>query len=221
MSVRLFGHWTCPFVNRVAFALGQRDIDYTLISVPPSAVRPEGFVLPDEFVAHSPRLEVPLVCIDGDFLADSIPILHFLEDRVDAPTLVPPGEAELVIDRVAHLDATLMPSMGGVAYGVAPEKIERAAGRLADAFDEMADWLSETPWLAGSEATLAEAIAVPVYLRLPGLVALGFDRPLPAAVADHRERTLALPGGVAVAWTADQHAEYLARHRKARRLAEM
>ena len=60
---------------------------------------------------------------------------------------------------------------------------------------------------------------MPVYLRLPGLVALGFDRPLPPAVAEHRERTLSLPGGIHVAWTAEQHAEYLGRHRKARRLA--
>lgn len=218
MNVRLFGHWTCPFVNRVAFTLGQRGVDYALVDVPPSAVRPKDFVLPDEFVAHSPRLEVPLVCVDGEFLADSIPILHFLEDRLDAPTLVPRGRAELVTDRVAHLDATLMPSMGGVAYNREPDKIERAAGRLAEAFDEMAGWLRESPWLAGNEPTLAEAIAVPVYLRLPGLVALGYDRPLPATVADHRDRTLALPGGVHVGWTADQHAEYLGRHQKARRL---
>ena len=60
MTVRLFGHWTCPFVNRVAFALGQRGVDYELVDVPPSAVRPKDFVLPDEFVEHSPRLEVPL-----------------------------------------------------------------------------------------------------------------------------------------------------------------
>jgi glutathione S-transferase len=219
MSVRLFGHWTCPYVNRVAFALGQRTVDYTLVDVPPSAVRPEGFVLPDEFIAHSPRLEVPMVCVDGAYLADSIPVLRFLEERVDAPPLLPGGREELVLERVARLDEFLMRSMGGVAYGVDPDRIDRAAGRLAEAFDQMAGWLRESLWLAGSEPTLAEAIAVPIYLRLPGLIALGFDRPLPTEVERHRAATLALPGGRHVAWSAEQHAEYLGRHQKARRLA--
>ena len=216
MSVRLFGHWTCPYVNRVAFALGQRGIDHELVEVPPSAVRPEGFVLPEEFVAHSPRLEVPMVCVDGDYLADSIPVLRFLEERVDAPPLLPAGREDLVLERVARLDDILMRAMGGIAYGVDPDRIDRAAGRLAEAFDEMAGWLRETPWLAGPEPTLAEAIAVPVQLRLPGLVALGFDRAVPAEIDRHRDATLALPGGRHVAWSADQAAEYLARHRRAR-----
>lgn len=219
MSVRLWGHWTCPFVNRVDFALGQREIEFDLVSVPPSAVRPEGFVLPDEFVANSPRLEVPLICIDGDFLADSIPVLRFLEERVAESPLLPADIADLVNSRVARLDEILMRNMGGVAYGTDPDKVNRAAGRLADAFTEMAGWLEDAPWLAGDTPTLAEAIAVPIYLRLPGLIALGFDRELPPAVADHRARTLALPGGAHVGWTAEQDSEYLGRHQKARRLA--
>lgn len=217
MSVRLFGHWTCPYVNRVDFALGQRGIDFGLVNVPPSAVRPKNFVLPEEFIAHSPRLEVPMVCVDGDFLADSIPVLCFLEERIDAPPLLPPDQTDSVLQRVARLDEILMRNMGGVAYGVEPTKVDRAARRLAEGFEEMAGWLQEAPWLAGPDPTLAEAIAVPIYLRLPGLTALGFDRSLPTEIERHRAATLALPGGRHVAWSADQEAEYLGRHRKARR----
>lgn len=218
MSLRLFGHWACPFVNRVDFALGQRGIEHELIEVPPSAVRPADFVLPDEFVAHSPNLEVPMVCLDGEYLADSIPVLNFLEDRIDGMPLRPAAGADHVAERVGRLDEILMRNMGGVAYGVDPERIDRAAGRLADAFAEMAWWLEADPWLAGPGPTLTEAIAVPIYLRLDGLVALGFDRAIPAVVADHRAATLALAGGRHVAWSADQAAEYLGRHRKAREL---
>jgi glutathione S-transferase len=217
VSVRLFGHWTCPFVNRVDFALGQRGIEFELVDVPPSAVRPPDFVLPAEFVAHSPRLEVPMICIDGEFLADSIPVLRFLEQRIAEKPLMPADRATLVLERVARLDEMLMRNMGGVAYGTAADKIDRAAGRLADAFDEMASWLSESTWLAGDAPSLAEAIAVPIYLRLDGLVALGFDRVVPPVVLDHAERTLALPGGHHVSWTERQKSEYLGRHRKARR----
>ena len=49
-DVTLYGHWTCPFVHRVAWALAERGIDHDHVDVPPSAVRPRGFVLPEEFV---------------------------------------------------------------------------------------------------------------------------------------------------------------------------
>lgn len=218
MTLRLFGHWTCPFVNRVDFALAQRGIHHDLVPVPPSAVRPDDFVLPEEFVAHSPRLEVPMVCHEGDHLADSIPILLFLEDRFAASPLLPSADAAHITDRIHRLDEILMRAMGGVAYGADPAKIDRAAGRLADAFDEMESWLSDHAWLAGDDPSLAEAIAIPIYLRLDGLTALGYDRGLPARVADHRDRTMALPGGQHVAWSDAQADEYLGRHRKARSL---
>lgn len=132
IPVTLWGHWTCPYVNRV----------------------------------------------DGEYLADSIPILHFLEDRLledsaDAPTLRPATNVSQIDKRVSLLDATLMRSMGGVAYGRDPEKIQRSSDFLNAAFSAMAEWLEESEWLAGDTPSLAEAIVVPVYLRLSGLRGLG------------------------------------------------
>ncbi|MDW3217799.1 MAG: glutathione S-transferase family protein [Acidimicrobiales bacterium] len=215
-AVTLWGHWTCPFVNRVDFALAERGIAHDLVSVPPSAVRPADFVLPEEFVAHSPLLEVPMIRIGGEFRVDSIPLLYWLEERVDAPALLPDDDG-LVRERVDRLDATLMRAMGAIAYGTDGATIDRGVARLADAFAEIDAWLGDDSWLAGDRPTLAEAIAVPVYLRLPGLVALGYDRPIPDRVAEHRTRTLDRPGGRHVAWSPDQAAEYLGRHRAFRR----
>jgi glutathione S-transferase len=82
-SVSLYGHWICPFATRVAFALAERRIEHDLVDVPPSAVRPKGFVLPPEFVEHTPRLEIPMVRVDDEFLADSIPILGWLDVRLE------------------------------------------------------------------------------------------------------------------------------------------
>ncbi|GJM37779.1 MAG: hypothetical protein DHS20C19_11460 [Acidimicrobiales bacterium] len=215
-AVTLWGHWTCPFVNRVDFALAERGIGHDLVSVPPSAVRPADFILPEEFVAHSPRLEVPMIRIGEEFRVDSIPLLYWLEDRVRAAPLLP-EDGDPVRARVERLDATLMRAMGGIAYGTDGATIVRAAQRLADAFAEMDAWLGDHAWLAGAGPTLVEAIAVPVYLRLPGLVALGYDRPIPDRVAEHRARTLDRPGGRHVAWSPEQADEYLGRHRAFRR----
>jgi glutathione S-transferase len=79
-DVVLFGHWICPFSVRVEFALAQKEIAYSLVNVPPRAVRPKGFVVPEEFIAHSPKLEVPMVRVGETYLADSIPILQWLEE---------------------------------------------------------------------------------------------------------------------------------------------
>ncbi|MEZ5168456.1 MAG: hypothetical protein R2695_18995 [Acidimicrobiales bacterium] len=177
-------------------------------------MRPDGFVLPDEFVAHSPRLEVPLVRVDGDYLADSIPILFWLDDVLEAPRPCPDELAPLVRERVNRLDELLMLAMGGIAHGRDPAKIEQASDRLTAAFVEMAGWLAEDRWLAGPEPTLAEAIAVPVYLRLEGLTELGFRGKVPAGVHDHRDRLAATAGGRRVAWSDAQRAEYLGRHRR-------
>ncbi|MEM7141974.1 MAG: glutathione S-transferase family protein [Actinomycetota bacterium] len=211
-DITLWGHWTCPFVNRVEFALGQRGIERELVSVPPSAVRPDDFELPPEFVEHSPRLEVPMMRIDGEYAVDSIPLLYWLEDRLDAPTLLPDATASLVRERVAWLDEHLMRPHFGVAYGTDEAKIARSSDRLGDALNEMDAWLDESAWLAGGAPSLAEAIAVPIYLRLPSLVDLGFAGGIPPRVTDHRDRTLALDGGRHVGWSAEQAGEYLGRH---------
>lgn len=215
-DVTLWGHWTCPYVNRVDFAMAQRGIEHDLVPLPPSAVRPADFELPPEFVEHSPRLEVPMIRIGEDYAVDSIPLLHWLEERIGAPSLLGDDE-DLVRARVTRLDELLMPAMGGIAYGTDDAKIDRAARRLADAFAEMDHWLADHSWLAGDMPTLVEAIAVPIYLRLEGLVALGFDRPTPERVVDHRQRTLALPGGRHVDWSDDQRSDYLGRHEAFRR----
>lgn len=78
-SVSLYGHWICPFVTRVGFALAERGIDHDLVDVPPSGVRPPDFVLPPEFVEHSPRRRI--VRLDG---LRRLGFEHPLPDAVDA-----------------------------------------------------------------------------------------------------------------------------------------
>ena len=82
--VTLFGHWICPFSVRVEFALVQLGIKYEVVDVPPTAVRPKDFVVPAEFVANSPRAEIPMIREGGRYLADSIPILERLHLSVGA-----------------------------------------------------------------------------------------------------------------------------------------
>jgi glutathione S-transferase len=219
-DVMLYGHWTCPFVHRVAWALAERGIDHGTIEVPPSAVRPKDFVLPDEFVARSPRLEIPMVRVGDDYLADSIPVLEWLETAVpEAPALLPHNDdrADLVRSRMRWVDAEVFPPMIGVYYGVDDDRIERASAALSTALGNMVDWLEEDPWLAGPEPSLADAVFVPLLVREEALRALGFVDPVPAAIAEYGARVRAGRGWPAVAWSRDRTDEIVGRFRARRR----
>ena len=218
--VTLFGHWICPFSVRVEFALAQRGIEYTVVDVPPRAVRPKGFVVPEEFIAHSPKLEVPMVKIDGEYLADSIPILEWLEEKFTDSSLLPSDDAALALvrERVEWLYKYVYRPMIGVYYGTDPEKITEASAAFGKAMETVNSWLLVSPWLAGDQPTLVEAIMAGVYTRWSGLQRLGMTATLPDSVEQHREQMKSLTGWQAVEWSDEQTDEFVGRFLKYREI---
>ncbi|CAB4323107.1 unannotated protein [freshwater metagenome] len=197
--VTLFGHWICPYSVRVEFMLAHLDLRYETIEVPPTAARPKGFVVPVEFVANSPKGEIPMIRTDGRYLSDSLPILDFLN----------PLETPAARDAARWVDTTVFPPMIGVYYGTDATKIQRAADALNNALGELEIRLASADWLAGTEPTMAEAALVPLYVRLDGLRALGFNAVLPRRVHEHAARVLDLPAGRKVQWSAEQTEEFI------------
>jgi len=219
-TVTLFGHWICPFSVRVEFALAQRGIEYTVVDVPPRAVRPKGFVVPEEFIAHSPKLEVPMVKIDGEYLADSIPILEWLEEKFSDSSLLPVGdEAQAVVrERVEWLNKYVYRPMIGVYYGTDPALIQESSDAFFAALATVDQWLQSSQWLAGDTPTLAEAIMAGVYTRLDGLRQLGLAGELPASVQQHRGRCTQLVGWTKVEWSDEQTSDFVGRFLKYREI---
>lgn len=219
-TVTLFGHWICPFSVRVEFALAQRGIEYSLIEVPPRAARPKDFVVPAEFIAHSPKLEVPMVKHADEYLADSIPILEQLEEWYSDNSLLPTeGAAQsLVLARVQWLDKFLYRPMVGVYYGTEEGKIAEASDQFGAALGTIAGWLRETAWVAGDQPTIAEAIMVGMYTRLDGLHRLGLTAQVPEEVARHRTQCESLVGWKHVAWSTEQTDEFVGRFTKFREI---
>ena len=219
-AVTLFGHWICPFSVRVEFALAQRGIEYTVVDVPPRAVRPKGFVVPEEFIAHSPKLEVPMVKIDGEYLADSIPILEWLEEKFTDSSLLPTDDAgqAIVRERVEWLNKHVYRPMIGVYYGTDAALIQESSVAFMKAMETVDQWLQASLWLAGKTPTLAEAIMAGVYTRLDGLRELGLTGELPASVQQHLERSTQLAGWEKVQWSTEQTADFVGRFLKFREI---
>ena len=219
-DVVLFGHWICPFSVRVEFALAQKAITYSVVDVPPRAVRPKGFVVPEEFIAHSPKLEVPMVRVGETYLADSIPILQWLEELFPSHSLSPTADAQhaLMMERVAWLDKYVYRPMIGVYYGTDQEKITDASAAFGKAMETVNSWLFASSWLAGDAPTLAEAIMAGVYTRWSGLQRLGMTAVLPQSVETHWEHMHSLAGWQVVAWSDEQTDEFVGRFLKYREI---
>jgi glutathione S-transferase len=219
-TVTLFGHWICPFSVRVEFALAQRGIEYTVVDVPPRAVRPKGFVVPEEFIANSPKLEVPMVKIDGEYLADSIPILEWLEEKFTDSSLLPIDDAaQLVVrERVEWLNKYVYRPMIGVYYGTDAALIQESSVAFMKVMETVDQWLQTSLWLAGSAPTLAEAIMAGVYTRLDGIRLLGLTGELPTSVQQHLERCTQLTGWKNVEWSEDQTSDFVGRFMKYREI---
>jgi glutathione S-transferase len=197
--VTLFGHWICPYSVRVEFMLTHLGLHYETVEVPPTAARPKGFVVPEEFVANSPKGEIPMVRADGRYLSDSLPILEFLS----------PNETHEARHAARWVDASVFPAMIGVYYGVDSRKIDRAAEALGASLGALEARMDSSGWLVGRSPSMAEAALVPLYVRLEGLRALGFARDLPPGIRAHADRVLDLPGGSAVRWSAEQTEEFV------------
>jgi glutathione S-transferase len=191
-----------------------------VVDVPPRAVRPKGFVVPEEFIAHSPKLEVPMVKIDGEYLADSVPILEWLEEKFTDSSLLPADKAgqAVVRERVNWINKYVYRPMIGVYYGTDVALIQESSVVFMTAMETVGQWLRDTPWLAGDSPTLAEAIMAGVYTRVDGLRQLGLTGELPVLVEQHLERCTQLVGWDAVRWTTEQTSDFVGRFLKYREI---
>ena len=200
-DVVLYGHWICPYSVRVEFDLVRLGRRYRVVEVPPTGVRSPSFVLPEEFVNHSPAGEIPVISDAQGFLADSLPIL----DRLS------PEASEETRRMARHVDAVAFPPMIGVYYARSCAEAAVASLRLAEAMRRIADLLEGREWLCGDGPSMAESALVPLYVRMRGLRRLGFHHALPESVTRHAEACRELPAGQAVTWSDEQTDEFVHR----------
>lgn len=222
-EVTYYGHWICPFAKRIKFTLVNRGIPHDEVTIPPTAARPKGFVVPPEFVQNSPKGEIPMIRFRDRYLVDSIPIMEFLDDTIQYNPMLPADAADraFVMNRVRWLDAFLMMSAARVYYGTKKGIIAQGSRDLSATFQKMEEWLSVQKWLTGNALSIAESIAIPIYVRLNGLRRLGFEDEGPGPLVQaHMERCRELPGWKAVEWSQEQEDEFVGRFLKYREIKQ-
>lgn len=95
----LFHYWRSSSSWRVRWALHAKGIGFTPVAVDLL----KGEQAQPGFTARNPLGLVPLLCIDGHDLSESLAILEYLEERFPARPLLPPGTDPLGRARVRQL----------------------------------------------------------------------------------------------------------------------
>lgn len=206
MSLRLVGFPICPFVQRVALTLAEKQVAHTVETI-------ELDHKPAWFLEKSPRGKVPalLVAPDGRppagtsgghaeaVLVESQAICEYLDERFPDPPLLPPDALGRARDRAwfaLSAEELVLPSHGLLVASDEADwdaRVRRVEAALAELDAELAGrtWLSGD----GRRFGLADVAVGPVFTRLGVLERLGAWL-LPERlvhVAAWRDRFLARP----------------------------
>ena len=82
MKPKIYGAPLSPYVRKVRLFLETKGVEYDSKMIVPYAT-------PDDYSALNPLRRVPALEFDGQTLADSAVICHFLEDKFPETTLIP------------------------------------------------------------------------------------------------------------------------------------
>ncbi len=208
----LYQHPLSTYAMKVKISLREKGIPFT-------PILPDGMAdgsAAGEFVAASPRAEIPTL-IDGDVqVFDSTVILEYIEDKWPEPPLRATTPAAKARTRMIEdlMDCQYEPNNWGTMEVL---RAKRATGPLADklvAFgrsniERLQRWLDgqlgDAPWFHGDTFGLTDIVVAPYIAR--SLLNYGYE-PATPRLASWLERTRARP---AVAQTIDEMCDVFAK----------
>ncbi|RMD81384.1 MAG: glutathione S-transferase family protein [Candidatus Dadabacteria bacterium] len=188
MGLRLYSTTYCPYAWATRIVLHEKGVPFEICEVD---LRNK----PKEFLAVSPRGQVP-VLVDGDLcLTESMVIAEYLEEKYPEPNLLGRDAREHALVRSALVDCLWVSSqplakLAAMLYYMRerthPERVERALGRWHRYLDHLDRWFGEHRWLALDRMTLADVHLFPMVAVSRALgAAIGPRRP---ALADWYQR---------------------------------
>ena len=152
----LISHDLCPYVQRAAIALAEKQVPYDRIDIDLSAK-------PDWFRQISPLGKTPVLKVDANPIFESAVILEYLEETTPGP-LHPTDPLQRarhrgwieVASAVLNAIAALYNAPDATAFAAARDRIDVLL-RQVDAE------LGTGPWFAGSRFSLVDAAFGPVF----------------------------------------------------------
>lgn len=196
-DLTLVSHPLCPYVQRAAIALTEKNVPFRRIDVDLSE-------RPDWFRRISPLGKVPLLMVaraggEPAVLFESAVILDYLEETSANPLL-----SADPLQRAEHrawiaFGSAVLDGIAGFYSAKDEATFEAAASKLADRFGRLEAALGAGPWFAGERFGLVDAAFAPVFRYFDAFEAIGDFEVLSGKpkIAAWRRRLAARPSVVA------------------------
>ncbi|HUK61437.1 MAG TPA: glutathione S-transferase family protein [Stellaceae bacterium] len=153
---------TCPWVQRAAIVLREKNIDFEFRHIEPDN-------RPDWFLAISPHKKVPVLRIDDKVsLFESSAISEYLDETI-APRLHPEDPIERAVNRAwTDYVPTFAESVTGSAYADNEAEYKAAIAKIPTAFERLEKALEKQgkgPFFNGTKYSLVDASYAPFLQR--------------------------------------------------------
>ena len=152
----LVSHNLCPYVQRAAIALTEKQAPFTRRWIDLSDK-------PDWFLSVSPTGKVPVLLVDGSPIFESAAILDYL-DEVLSPQLHPNDPVQRARHRgwIAFASGVL-DAIAGLYNAKDEGAFVAKRAEIAGRFREIEAALGAAPWFAGAQFSMVDAAFGPVF----------------------------------------------------------
>jgi len=162
MSLTLVSHHLCPYVQRAAIALAEKEVPFERVTIDLGRK-------PDWFTAISPLGKVPLLKVtrpqaDDAILFESAVICEYIEETASGPKLHPDDPLERAGHRAwIEFGSSVLADIYAIETTPDPRLFDAKRRALADKFARLETALGEGPWFAGPRFSLVDAAFGPVF----------------------------------------------------------
>ncbi|MDW4500206.1 glutathione S-transferase family protein [Sulfitobacter sp. D35] len=164
--ITLISHALCPYVQRIAIALAEKDMAFERRTVDLSRK-------PDWFLAVSPLGRTPVLMIGDDVLFESAAILEYLEETLPSP-LHPASPVERARHRAwIGFGSECLNDIAGFYSAADAQTLDAKAASLHARFRVLEGQLEIGPWFAGDRFSLVDAVFAPVFRYFDTFDAIG------------------------------------------------
>ena len=154
--ITLVSHALCPYVQRIAIALAEKNVAHDRVTVDLSSK-------PDWFLALSPLGRTPVLKVGEAALFESGAILEYLEDTLPNP-LHPADPVERARHRAwIGFGSECLNDIAGFYSAPDRRTLELKAAALHARFRLLDGHIGLGPWFAGSQFSLVDAVFAPVF----------------------------------------------------------
>jgi glutathione S-transferase len=155
-AITLVSHHLCPYVQRAAIALDEKQVVHERVYVDLSDK-------PEWFKAISPLGKVPLLRVGSEVLFESAVILEYLEETHDPPMHPPDPLARARHRAWIEFGSAILGDIWRFYTAPDGETLDARRDSLQAKFDWLEQNLSEGPYFAGERFHLVDAVYGPVF----------------------------------------------------------